>query len=204
MKVTEVFWGSRAWIGLLILSLLAFIFVEMITGSVSSKPQLRPGDPLNAFLSHMNDRVPALIEQYQIPGCSIALLQNNKIVWLQAYGYADLDSGRILTWDTPMRVQSISKPVSAWGVMKLVEQGMIDLDAPVSQYLKSWSLPEMDYPSEAITVRRLLSHTAGLPWEMYLPFILLERKCLPSRKTYPGSCTNDGTWYGIFLFQHRL
>jgi CubicO group peptidase (beta-lactamase class C family) len=100
MKVTEVFWGSRAWIGLLILSLLAFIFVEMITGSVSSKPQLRPGDPLNAFLSHMNDRVPALIEQYQIPGCSIALLQNNKIVWLQAYGYADLDSGRILTWDT--------------------------------------------------------------------------------------------------------
>ena len=163
MKVTEVFWGSRAWIGLLILSLLAFIFVEMITGSVSSKPQLRPGDPLNAFLSHMNDRVPALIEQYQIPGCSIALLQNNKIVWLQAYGYADLDSGRILTSDTPMRVQSISKPVSAWGVMKLVEQGMIDLGAPVSQYLKSWSLPEMDYPSEAITVRRLLSHTAGLP-----------------------------------------
>jgi CubicO group peptidase (beta-lactamase class C family) len=129
MKVTEVFWGSRAWIGLLILSLLAFIFVEMITGSVSSKPQLRPGDPLNAFLSHMNDRVPALIEQYQIPGCSIALLQNNKIVWLQAYGYADLDSGRILTWDTPMRVQSISKPVSAWGVMKLVEQDSVQLSS---------------------------------------------------------------------------
>jgi CubicO group peptidase (beta-lactamase class C family) len=135
----------------------------MITGSVSPKQQVRPGDPLNAFLSHMNQRVPALMKQYQIPGCSIALVQGNEKVWLQAYGYADLEKGRILTSDTPMRVQSISKSVTAWGVMKLAEQGVIDLDAPVSQYLKSWSLPEMDYPTEAITVRRLLSHTAGLP-----------------------------------------
>jgi CubicO group peptidase (beta-lactamase class C family) len=163
MKATEMFFGNRAWIGLLILSLLAFMFVVILTGSVPSKQQVRPGDPLNTFLSHMNDRVPALMEQYQIPGCSIALVQNNEIVWLQAYGYADLENGRLLTSDTPMRVQSISKSVTAWGVMKLVEQGKIDLDAPVSQYLKSWSLPEMDYPSEAITVRRLLSHTAGMP-----------------------------------------
>ena len=163
MKVPEVFFGSRAWIGLLILSLLAFMFVAMLTGSVPLKQQVRPGDPLNAFLSHMNDRVPALMQQYQIPGCSIALVQNNEIVWLQAYGYADLESGRILTSNTPMRVQSISKSVSAWGVLKLLERGMIELNAPVSQYLKSWSLPEMDYPAEAITVGRLLSHTAGLP-----------------------------------------
>lgn len=163
MKVTEVFLGSRAWIGLLILSLLSFMFVAMITGSVLPKQKVRPGDPLDAFLSHMNDRVSALMKQYHIPGCSIALVQNNDIVWLQAYGYADLESGRILTSDTPMRVQSISKSVTAWGVMKLAERGMIDLDAPVTQYLKSWSLPEMDYALEAITVRRLLSHTAGLP-----------------------------------------
>ncbi len=163
MKVTEVFIGSRAWIGLIILSLLAFMFVAMITGSVLPKQQVRPGDPLNAFLSHMNGRIPALLEQYQIPGCSIALVQNKEIVWLQAYGCADLESGRVLSSDTQMRVQSISKSVTAWGVMKLAERGLIDLDAPVSQYLKSWSLPEMDYALEAITVRRLLSHTAGLP-----------------------------------------
>ena len=102
MKLTEAFLGSRPWIGLIILSLLSFVFVAMITGSVPPQQQVRPGDPLNAFLSHMNQRVPALMKQYQIPGCSIALVQNNKIVWLQAYGYADLEKGRILTSDTPM------------------------------------------------------------------------------------------------------
>ncbi|MGB4303013.1 MAG: serine hydrolase domain-containing protein, partial [Syntrophomonadaceae bacterium] len=163
MKVTETFLGKRVWIGLLILSLLAFMFVAMITGSVLPQQQVRLGDPPDAFLSHINDRVPSLMQQYQIPGCSIALIYNNEIAWLQAHGYADLESGRVLTSDTPMRVQSISKSVTAWGVMQLVEQGMIDLDAPVSQYLKSWSPPESDYALEAITVRHLLSHTAGLP-----------------------------------------
>ena len=163
MKVTEVFLGKRVWIGLLIMSLLSFMFVAMITGSVLPQQQVRPGDPPDAFMSHINNRVPFLMQQYQIPGCSIALIYNNEIAWLQAHGYADLESGRFLTSDTPMRVQSLSKSVTAWGVMKLVERGMIDLDAPVSQYLKSWSPPESDYALEAITVRHLLSHTAGLP-----------------------------------------
>ncbi|MGI6429168.1 MAG: serine hydrolase domain-containing protein [Syntrophomonadaceae bacterium] len=163
MKVTELFLGSRSWIGLLIMSLLFFIFVAMITGSVPPKQRACPGDSLDAFLSHMNNRIPALMRQHQIPGCSIALVQNHEIAWLQAYGYADLETGRIMTSDTQMRVQSISKSVTAWGVMNLVEQGAIDLDAPVSQYLKSWRPPEKDHALGTITVRHLLSHTAGLP-----------------------------------------
>jgi CubicO group peptidase (beta-lactamase class C family) len=81
----------------------------------------------------------------------------------QGYGYADVASGRELTVNTPMSVQSITKSVTAWGVMRLVEKGLIDLDAPVSQYLKSWRFPQSDYPTENITTRQLLSHTAGMP-----------------------------------------
>ncbi|HQD89847.1 MAG TPA: hypothetical protein PLP71_02375 [Syntrophomonadaceae bacterium] len=61
MKVTEVFLGKRVWIGLLILSLLAFMFVAMITGSVLPQQQVRPGDPPDAFMSHINNRVPFLM-----------------------------------------------------------------------------------------------------------------------------------------------
>ncbi len=60
------------------------------------------------------------------------------------------------------QVASLSKWISAWGVMTLVESGEIDLDAPVTDYLTRWTLPEGKYDSEEVTVRRLLSHTAGL------------------------------------------
>ena len=64
--------------------------------------------------------------------------------------------------DTQFQLASLSKWLTAWGVMTLVEQGKIDLDAPVSTYLKRWSLPPSQFDNQKVTVRRLLSHTAGL------------------------------------------
>ena len=119
--------------------------------------------PLDEFRAHMDERIPSLMELYEIPGCSIALVKDSEIVWTEAYGYADVESGRALTVDTPMSVQSVTKFVTAWGIMWLAEKGLIDLDAPVSQYLKSWQFPHSGYPTEKITARQLLSHTAGMP-----------------------------------------
>jgi len=64
--------------------------------------------------------------------------------------------------DTQFQVASLSKWVAAWGVMTLVEKGRIDLDAPVSRYLTRWHLPEGEFDNDKVTIRRLLSHTAGL------------------------------------------
>jgi CubicO group peptidase (beta-lactamase class C family) len=64
--------------------------------------------------------------------------------------------------NTVFQVSSLSKFVTATGVMKLVEMGKIDLDKPVSLYLKRWKLPPSEFDNEQVTVRRLLSHTAGL------------------------------------------
>lgn len=64
--------------------------------------------------------------------------------------------------DTLFQMASVSKWVTAWGVMKLVEDGRIELDAPVSRYLTRWHLPKGDYSNDGVTIRRLLSHTAGL------------------------------------------
>jgi CubicO group peptidase (beta-lactamase class C family) len=70
--------------------------------------------------------------------------------------------GRVVDGDTLFQVASMSKWITAWGVMALVEQHRIDLDAPVSRYLTRWQLPPSRFDNEAVTVRRLLAHTAGL------------------------------------------
>ncbi|GAB5517888.1 MAG: hypothetical protein RhofKO_01390 [Rhodothermales bacterium] len=66
-----------------------------------------------------------------------------------------------VTDTTAFQVASISKWVTAWGVFELIERGLLDLDTPVSAYLTRWQLPESEYDNEQVTIRRLLSHTAG-------------------------------------------
>ncbi|MEK6481028.1 alpha/beta fold hydrolase [Catalinimonas sp. 4WD22] len=115
------------------------------------------------LIDHFEDRIPVLMDRYDIPGTIIALIQKGEITWSNAYGYADLEEGRKMSPTDYCRVESISKSVTAWGVMKLVEQGKIEMDRPVQQYLKSWKFPESEFPEKKITVRQLLSHSAGMP-----------------------------------------
>lgn len=134
----------------------ALLTKQSDAGSAAGGAQLDFGAQLDA-------RLPVLMKTYQIPGAVVALLQQGQLVWYNAYGYAELENGREMTTDDYCRVESISKSVTAWGVMKLVQQGQIALDTPVQAYIKSWAFPESPFSSEAITVRRLLSHSAGLP-----------------------------------------
>jgi CubicO group peptidase (beta-lactamase class C family) len=70
--------------------------------------------------------------------------------------------GEPVDGDTLFQVASLSKWITAFGVMALVEEGKLDLDVPVSNYLTRWELPDSQYDNNGVTVRRLLSHTAGL------------------------------------------
>ena len=89
------------------------------------------------------------------------------------YSMILLDGGKVteryfMSTDIPVdgssvyQVASLGKWIAAWGVMVLVEEEAIDLDAPVSEYLIRWQLPDSEFDSSGVTVRRLLSHTAGL------------------------------------------
>ena len=85
------------------------------------------------------------------------LLQNKEI-----YNSHYQSTGPNVDGDTLFQVASLSKWVSAWGVLSLVEQGKLSLDQPVSKYLSRWQLPESQFDNQGVTVRKLLSHTAGL------------------------------------------
>ena len=73
-----------------------------------------------------------------------------------------VSAGKPVDGDTRFQVASMSKWITAWGVMTLVEAGKLDLDKPVSLYLKRWQLPKSKFDNDRVTVRRLLSHMAGL------------------------------------------
>src|SRR5690554_3702965 len=148
---------------LIVASLFISTLVALLSGSLLIMKKVQADASLDEFKAHMDERIPVLMKQYTIPGCNIALVKDKEIVWTECYGYADVASGTSLMLNTPMSVQSITKPVTAWGVMRLVEKDLIDLDAPVSQYLKSWEFPQSGYPTEKITTRQLLSHTSGMP-----------------------------------------
>ncbi len=114
------------------------------------------------FDGQLDERVPALMARYEVPGVGIALVRDGEVAWSGAYGAADAVSGRPLTPDTRFRAESISKPVTAWGVLRLVEQGQVDLDDPVTRHLTSWQPPSPTPSWDGVTIRRLLSHSGGL------------------------------------------
>jgi CubicO group peptidase (beta-lactamase class C family) len=98
-----------------------------------------------------------------VNGVSVAVIRNYEIEWAKGYGFADAGTKRPVTTDTLFLAGSISKPVAAAGALALVEQGKLKLDDDVNSYLKSWKVPENEFTKERkVTLRRLLSHTAGL------------------------------------------
>ena len=106
--------------------------------------------------------VPALLKQQGVPGVAIAIVRAGELAWSRGYGLADVARSRPVTNETSFNIGSTSKTISAWAVMALVVSRRIDLDAPVSRYLKRWKLPRSGFDNEQVTVRRVLSHTAGL------------------------------------------
>jgi CubicO group peptidase (beta-lactamase class C family) len=142
-----------------------FIFLVLVILVVNFYPtkSFRQTASVEEFTAHLNEQIPDLMENYAIPGVTIALIKRGELVWSEAYGYADLEKGQKMTIDTYCRVESISKSVTAWGVMKLVEEGKVELDHPVTHYLKNWEFPASEFSTEKITIRQLLSHQAGMP-----------------------------------------
>src|SRR5207248_940849 len=95
------------------------------------------------------------------PATAGAAFDSNGELGSFADGVADPQSGRRVTPDDPVRVASVSKMVTTIGVMKLVEQGKLDLSSDVSRWL-GWSLRNPSFPDRAITLRMLLSHTSSV------------------------------------------
>lgn len=105
-----------------------------------------------------------------IPGFAIAVAVDGKLVWSEAFGYADLEAQRPATIATQFRIGSVSKPLTAAAVAQLYERGRLDLDAPIQRYVPSF--PEKSAP---ITTRLLGGHLAGIRHYRGGEFVLNQR-----------------------------
>ncbi len=103
----------------------------------------------------------ARMVELNVPGVSIAVIHDGHIEWARGFGVAS-EAGPQVTANTLFQAASISKPVFALGVLHLVDAGKVKLDTSVSEYLRSWKLPENEFTAKSpVTLRRLLSHSAG-------------------------------------------
>lgn len=110
-------------------------------------------DPSTSIIKRM--------EQLHVPGLSIAVVHNGKIDWAKGYGIA-MGETEVDT-NTLFQAGSISKPVAALAALKLVEEGKLDLDADVNNYLKQWTIEDdLLSNNKPLTLRHLLTHTGGL------------------------------------------
>jgi CubicO group peptidase (beta-lactamase class C family) len=102
------------------------------------------------------------MEQLHVPGVSIAFIHAGKVEWARGFGVISV-GGPPVTTGTLFQAASISKPVAAMAVLRLVESGKLNLDTDVNQYLRSWKVPSNQFTDQKkVTIRELLTHTAGL------------------------------------------
>ncbi|MDH4058713.1 MAG: serine hydrolase [Cyclobacteriaceae bacterium] len=111
------------------------------------------------------------MEHYGVPGVSIAVIKDNKIDWVKSYGVMDKETNEPVTTKTLFQAGSISKPVAAYGALRLADHGKINLDENVNTYLRSWQLPDNEFTNEKkVVLKHLLSHTGGVTVHGFLGY----------------------------------
>jgi CubicO group peptidase (beta-lactamase class C family)/D-alanyl-D-alanine dipeptidase len=130
------------------------------TSSVKAQPSVAARDPYIEVARQLEPWIAAQVEAKGLPALSVALVDDQQIVWARGLGFADAGRRVPATADTAYRVGSVSKLFTDLAVMQLVEQGKLDLDAPVSRYLPEFA-PRNPF-DVAVTLRQLMSHRSGL------------------------------------------
>lgn len=111
-----------------------------------------------------------LMRKYAIPGGAVAVLRDGKLIYARGFGYADVENKTPVQPDALFRIASVSKPITAAAIMKLVEEGKLKVDdrvAPFIAHLTAAPGATVDPRWEQITIRQLLNHTGG--WDRNKP-----------------------------------
>ncbi len=152
MKQFDIFWGFFA---------LLFLFT---TANPVWSDEAPPQEPTVDFSSIEQYTAPAMAKR-RIPGVAVAAFTNGALVYNKGFGVKDYsrpaDSANSIDENTLFIAASISKPVTAYAALILVERGLLSLDEPLTKYLKTPYLPDQK-KAQKITLRMILTHTSGL------------------------------------------
>jgi CubicO group peptidase (beta-lactamase class C family) len=127
----------------------------------------------NAILSQIPQRIKHLVDEQTVAGAVTLIAHSNAVIEFHALGMADIETGRPMQKDTIFQIMSMTKPVTAIGIMMLAEEGKLALRDPVQQYLPEFKsqhiatnvgpdAARLSIPDHLVTIRDLLTHTAGV------------------------------------------
>ena len=145
--------------------LLVSSLLTVLTGSIIARESPseiiqiieRPQEPNRQGLDPFT--IPEIMEEYGIPGASIAVIENFEVHWARSYGVADVKTGARVAPETLFQAASISKPVAAMAVLKAVQEGKFSLEDDINTILESWKVPENELTSaRPVTPQRLGPH----------------------------------------------
>lgn len=128
--------------------------------------------PNQYLLGHVVPKsIPQVMLEDNIPGISIAFIDQGKITWEKSYGYADLQMLKKVTPETVFTGASLSKPIATVAALQLVDKGLVSLDEDVNNKLKNWKVPDNSFTeTKKVTLRHLIGHTAGISNFVYTSY----------------------------------
>src|ERR1700733_1552304 len=167
------------------LKITTLLFVSLMLAGLQARPQAAV--PTKQAIEQLQKDVPDLMQKADIPGISIALIRDGKLVWTGSFGVMNADTRKPVTAESVFEAASLSKCVFAYGVLKLVDEGKLNLDTPLTRYLgNNYGVP--DPRINLITARLVLTHSSGFPnWREFDNSKILQIHFNPGEKwSYSG------------------
>lgn len=190
------------------------VLSTFLAGCTSAPPRLQSvtqGD-YDGIKTYVSELIHYEMAKNTVTGLSIALVDDQRVVWAEGFGYADKERNLPASAQTIYRVGSISKLFTATAAMQLAEQQKLDIDRPLQDYLPEFSI-QTRFPATApITPRNLMTHHSGLPRDIAkgmftpnpIPFTELVREVKNSDAAYPPNLVFSYSNVGVTLLGHAI
>jgi CubicO group peptidase (beta-lactamase class C family) len=145
---------------------LSFALLLCACAGAPPKPSNIARGDYQPAIQYLSDVIKRDMAKHDVKGLSIALVDDQKLVWAEGFGYADVANQVPASADTAYRIGSVSKLFTATEIMRLAEQGKVELDREVTAYVPEFSIHNRFPDSKPITLRALLAHHSGLPTDV--------------------------------------
>lgn len=143
---------------------IGFLVLSWVWQSTTpKKPNLIPSGDYTYTVEYADHKIHQLMKQHNLPSLAVALVDDQEVIWQEAFGEANIENDIPATTATVYKVWSIAKVFTAIETMRLVEDGLVDLDAPITDYVPDFSIQTRFPDSSQITIRSILAHHSGLP-----------------------------------------
>jgi CubicO group peptidase (beta-lactamase class C family) len=195
-----------------LLAIAASVLILSSCGTAPQRPESVARDDIETVKTHVRQLIGYEMDKNQIAGMSIALVDDQKVLWAEGFGFADKAAGKPATAESIYRVGSISKLFTAAAAMQLAEHGKLGLDRPLKDALPEFAIRSRYGDTAAITPRKLMSHHSGLPRDfskgMFTKnpesFTELVRHVRSADAAYPPNLVFSYSNVGITLLGHAI